>query len=126
MEAKIKDYKDYQGPTSREWTVDIDLEAKDSFQKRMYFDFLSSKNIAVSIKLIGATGTSGTITGGWASRKRGKIFPLPTPLSILLIANDEAAQIVPELSGRLLALDLSGVTFGTVGKVQIIITGKAH
>jgi hypothetical protein len=124
--AKIHDYKDYQGPTSREYTVDIDLAKGDSIRESLWFDFLSCKTISVSVQHIGATGTTGSITATEAGIKGSPGIAYSTPVSITLVANSVAMQVIPVHLARYFLMDLSGITWGVVGKIKIVVTGKPH
>lgn len=124
--AKIIDHKDYQGPTSRHWSVIVDLDAKDSYSQKMYFDTLSCKTIAVSIQLVKATGTSGTALGGQAVSHRGKIAPLDPVVSLPTVNDDTVMYFAEQVLGRYFVLDLSPLTLGVTGKIEIHVVAKPH
>tara|TARA_R110000772_G_C13310332_1_gene440560 strand:- start:2475 stop:2858 length:384 start_codon:yes stop_codon:yes gene_type:complete len=124
--AKIKDYKDYQGPTSREYSVTIDLAAGESIRQNLWFDFLSCKTVAVTVQHIGATGTSGSITATEAGIKGTAGIAYTTAFSLAMVANSTAMQVVPVHLARYFKMDLSAITWGSVGKVVIVVTGKPH
>ena len=124
--AKIHDYKDYQGPTSREYTIDIDLAAGDTISQKIYLDFLSCKTVAIAVQLIGATGTTGAITATYTNIKGTAGIAYSPAVSITLANNVVAMGIIPVHLARICLLNLSGVTWGVVGKVKIVVTGKPH
>ena len=125
-EAKISDFKDYQGPTSREYTVDIDLAGGDTIRESLWFDFLSCKTIAITVQLIGATGTSGNVLGTECGIRGTAGIAYSTPVSITMANNAIATQVIPQHLARYFRMDLTGITWGTVGKVKIVLTGKPH
>lgn len=126
--AKITDDKNYQGPSSREYVIVANIEKKDTFSKILYLDFPSCKSVSVTIQLINAGVTAGTVTGGQTNIPRGKIFPMTTAVSLLLANNDTVGYFPADspLTGRYFVLDLSSITWGVTGSMKIVVTGKNH
>lgn len=126
-DAKVKDFKDYQGPTSRQYTIDIDLDNNLYPQKKYYLDILSQRNACVTIQMTGMTGTSGDVFLRKANRPGAKVFDF-APVESETLVDDDTIVIEPTASlvCRYLVVDLSGVTFGSTGKMQIQVTAKPY
>lgn len=104
---------------------EIDLSKKQGFGGgNIVADLLGYNLASVTISTTKATGTSGDIPIKQSNEIQGALFDLSTPKQVTLGENVNDGAFDITVSGQYLLLDLSGVTFGTQGKIDIKIVGK--
>lgn len=103
----------------------IDLDKKQGFGGgTIIADLLGYKLASVTISTTQATGTSGTIPIKQSNEIQGQLFNLSSPKQVTLGENVNDGAFDITVSGQYLILDLSAVTFGSTGKIDIKIVGK--
>ena len=88
-------------------------------------EVLGWSNISVEINCNGATGTSGDVEIMETNVSSGVQNRCYTTTEVLTIAENSKGYVkLTNILSNYIALDFSGVTFGTSGTIEIIVTGK--
>jgi hypothetical protein len=98
--------------------------ATDSISGTIELPSIGFSMASINLTTIGATGTSGNVLAKQSVRKGsvGSAFTAPISLASGAVVSVDAFDI--PVSGGYFIVDLTGVTFGVVGKIEISIVLK--
>ena len=103
---------------------EIDLNTTGFSGGNIAADCLGYSKVAVSVTSIGATGTSGSAAIKQSNYENVSDATQIETAQLTVTANDTDQVFDLQVSGRYVLVDVTEVTFGLVGKVQIDIIAK--